>query len=165
MNNYVRPLSPNELYHHGIMGMKWGVRRYQNADGSYTSAGRERYGKAVDTAFKPGKDGKASNAEKIARSSNDIVNEVKKTRDNNSKRKSDRKYSDLSKLSDSELNKLIDRMTKEKRYRDLKYDLDEIQSGKIKVGEILDTIGTLTAIGASTASIATAIYAIKKATH
>ena len=35
---------PNELYHHGIKGMKWGVRRYQNADGSLTAAGRLRYG-------------------------------------------------------------------------------------------------------------------------
>lgn len=34
----------NELYHHGIMGMKWGVRRYQNEDGSLTSAGKSRYG-------------------------------------------------------------------------------------------------------------------------
>lgn len=34
----------NSLYHHGIKGQKWGVRRYQNADGSYTSAGRSRYG-------------------------------------------------------------------------------------------------------------------------
>ena len=33
-----------ELAHHGIKGMHWGVRRYQNADGSYTSAGRARYG-------------------------------------------------------------------------------------------------------------------------
>lgn len=33
----------NELYHWGIKGMKWGVRRYQNQDGTLTSAGRKRY--------------------------------------------------------------------------------------------------------------------------
>ena len=35
----------NELYHHGIKGQKWGVRRYQNADGSLTSAGRKKISK------------------------------------------------------------------------------------------------------------------------
>lgn len=33
----------NELYHYGIKGQKWGVRRYQNPDGSLTDEGRERY--------------------------------------------------------------------------------------------------------------------------
>lgn len=34
----------NELYHHGIKGQKWGVRRYQNEDGTLTAEGRNRYG-------------------------------------------------------------------------------------------------------------------------
>ncbi len=34
------------LYHYGILGQKWGVRRYQNYDGSYTQRGLERYKKA-----------------------------------------------------------------------------------------------------------------------
>ena len=36
-------ISQNELYHHGIKGMKWGVRRFQNEDGSLTTAGKKRY--------------------------------------------------------------------------------------------------------------------------
>lgn len=35
---------PNELYHHGIKGMHWGKRRFQNKDGSLTAEGERRYG-------------------------------------------------------------------------------------------------------------------------
>lgn len=41
-------MNNNELYHHGIKGMKWGVRRYQNFDGSYTKAGLKRYNNSMD---------------------------------------------------------------------------------------------------------------------
>lgn len=39
-----------ELCHHGILGMKWGVRKFQNKDGSLTAAGRKRYDTDIKSA-------------------------------------------------------------------------------------------------------------------
>ena len=42
----------NELYHHGILGQKWGVRRYQNENGTLTAEGRKRYSDEKTEEFK-----------------------------------------------------------------------------------------------------------------
>ena len=40
----ITELNNQELYHHGVLGQQWGVRRYQNRDGSLTAEGRVHYG-------------------------------------------------------------------------------------------------------------------------
>lgn len=41
----------NELYHHGILGQKWGVRRFQNEDGSLTPEGEKRYSESLSNVY------------------------------------------------------------------------------------------------------------------
>lgn len=56
------PIS-DELYHYGIKGQRWGIRRFQNEDGSYTSAGKKRYG-AIGSLFGFGKSEKPKYTDK-----------------------------------------------------------------------------------------------------
>lgn len=70
--------SDGELYHYGVKGMKWGVRRYQNEDGSLTEAGKKRLSnyqtkelaridKKYDTSREVRRFNKASERQQIAK--------------------------------------------------------------------------------------------------
>ena len=83
----------NELYHFGIKGMRWGVRRYQNPDGSLTNAGKKRL-----------KKGQTSNEE------NDSSNKSS-TKSSSTKTVKD--------MSDDELSQAITRLQLEEKYKSL----------------------------------------------
>lgn len=84
----------NELYHHGIKGMRWGVRRYQNLDGTLTNAGKRREQAADDRRAR-----------------------------RNAKRQREWNANNASQLSDKELTDQILRLQREKQLKDLTNDV------------------------------------------
>lgn len=63
MNSYAI-IRADELQHHGVKGQKWGVRRYQNEDGSLTAEGRDKYSQQGWEARQMYKRGEITRAEK-----------------------------------------------------------------------------------------------------
>lgn len=73
----------SELQHHGILGQKWGVRRWQNEDGTYNAAGKARYFNSDGSLNRAGQKYeerlKKKDLRYVAKHEDKIVNSVKKT--------------------------------------------------------------------------------------
>ena len=153
------------LIHHGIIGQKWGVRRYQNKDGSLTQLGKNHYGqnsnkgdlakKIIDRSneintYNDNINKINSNAKKVDHS----VNRIK----NNSKNKQN--LEELSKMTDEELRRRVNRLNMEQQYKNLTNTKDALR-GEDYVREALEIAGGLAGIAASAAVIYSTIMSKK----
>ncbi len=75
-----------ELYHHGVKGQKWGVRRFQNADGSLTAAGKKRAARDAKQGIERNKEGEWRRTKTKGGHLDRSINASKKTRLANGKR-------------------------------------------------------------------------------
>lgn len=134
----------DELFHYGTRGMKWGIRRYQNKDGSLTAAGRKRYTNADGTLNEKGKQYYAKERARL-KAAQTTADNLKKTnakfdrldamrnKVNGTDKKTVDDTPDASKrkpaaheLSDKELSAMVTRYENEKKYnaslKELGYD-------------------------------------------
>lgn len=144
-------MNADELKHYGIKGMKWGVRRFQNSDGSLTADGKKRYSgdnlKDIQKQVNQGKN---------------VVDGVKKTRTKAAEKQHEKKIkSDLSQMSDKELRDIVNRLNMEERYTQVMKSRG-VETGKNRADKILEYAGTALTIGSSALSIMIAIKELQK---
>lgn len=161
-----------ELYHHGVKGMKWGVRRYQNSDGTLTNAGKKRYDRdqRENSGKKKGDRVGAADPNRWVREdlersrtvANEGANLSNKLKDanRNSMRNQKRSRLDLSNMSDNELRQKINRELLERQYNDV-FNPAKVSKGREVADRVLDSAGTVLSVAGSAAALALAIRQLR----
>ena len=119
-----------ELYHWGIKGMKWGVRRYQNKDGSLTPAGKKRRAKLEAELDKIG--GKSPEKKLADMTDEEVIAKTNRVRLENNMRDEIRRSNPqpaqpqktAEQISTDELREKVNRLQLEKQYRQLQAELN-----------------------------------------
>lgn len=170
MGDYI--LTTNgKLYHHGIRGMKWGVRRYQNKDGSLTAAGKKRRDREFNALNKDQQKNFTENPNKwvqddlrrskgVADSSSNMIRELKRVNDTSIRNKSKTRMN-LDNMTDEQMRKEINRALLERQYNDM-FAPQKTSKGREYTSKILEGAGTALTITGSALTVALAIRELVK---
>lgn len=160
----------NELCHYGKLHMKWGVRRYQNKDGTLTMAGKKRYQRDQRENASKKKGSKIGEADpsrwvkddlerskKLADSGTQLTNNLKSANKMSmDKAVKNRPKMDLSSMSDKDMRDQINRSFLEKQYNDM-FNPKQVSKGRERVNTVLEHTGSALAVTSSALGIALAI--------
>lgn len=132
----------NELTHWGIKGMRWGVRRYQNKDGTLTTAGKKRYAKEM---------AKLKEEERVAKNKQrtqaklDKLDEKRREIEAIKSGKPTPKLAEkksqkpsIKDMSDEELRAVVNRLNMEKMYRQLQPE--QVSAGKKFANKVMNDV-------------------------
>lgn len=167
----------DQIWHWGIKGMKWGVRRYQNTDGSLTDAGKRRYSTDVAVNAKKKKDNRLpeeslndpnrwvkedrERTKRVVDSGSQMAGNLKTLNDKSMRIQARRTPKmDLSKMTDQEMREQINRAMLEKQYDDM-FNPKKVYSGREAVSDTLEIAGSVLTITSSALGIALAIKELK----
>ena len=181
---------PDELYHFGVKGQKWGVRRYQNEDGTLTDAGAKRYardareqgydrydsqsGTYYKTSKKNGRSDLKVDANRYTkedtertkrlvdstRQMNQNLKNANQNSINQANRRNKKDRMDLSSMTDQELRQQINRELLERQYNDV-FNEKKVSRGREFTTSLLNTTESVLAITGSALSIALAIKELR----
>lgn len=176
----------NELYHHGILGQRWGIRRFQEKNGDLTPAGKKRYGngnfggkmhpsKGIDRkeVKQLVKDYNKVNGTHFKYGPDTIVKKGQYTYDYKGRRiKTGQEVSSQNKFVDKysrtgakpftlKKQRSIEELQEELTRKELEKKIADLEPKKVKSGEdhteqVLKNVGTMLAIGATVASVVVA---------
>lgn len=162
----------SELYHWGKKGMKWGVRRYQNKDGTLTPAGQKRYARDQRENAGKKKGNKVGAADpdrwvkedltrsrKLADETRGLTNNLKQINDYQMRNKPRAKM-DLSNMTDKQMRDEINRALLERQYNDV-FNPQKVSRGREIVTKTLEYGGSALAVTSSALGIALAIKELR----
>lgn len=168
-------MNETTLQHWGIKGMKWGVRRYQNKDGTLTAAGKKRmYREMFDDESKDIKERKKyvasvsrwqtedlERSKRLADESTNMARNSKNLSDSIGRAANKKKSMDLSNMTDKEMRDQINRALLERQYNDMFAEPTRVSRGTEYVSRTLEVAGNALAVTASALGIALAIKQLK----